>query len=152
MLGHEARPNVQVPVLQLLIPSLLMARTSAPLADQGGSDAVLVPQASSALFYTVIVCSKEGKHSWDRIDLYQKTLKAQFAIPKLVSSEPLRLSGKEALAAGMIARELLDEVGGLELHLGMVRPRPWVDGPHVRRTPRWPLPPHVIPTWPQSQY
>lgn len=53
--------------------------------------------------------SKEGKHSWDRVDLYKRTLRAQFAIPRLVKDE------KNPLAAGMVARELIDEVGGLEV-------------------------------------
>ena len=62
--------------------------------------------------------SKEGKYNWDRSTLYQRTLRSQFAIPKLVGS----MGEKNPLAAGMLVRELLDEVGGLELHLGMFIP------------------------------
>jgi acyl-CoA oxidase len=64
------------------------------------------------------VFSKKGKYFLERADLYRTTLEKYLALPKLAMS----MGEKDPIAVGRIIRELIDEPGGLDLHLGMFIP------------------------------
>lgn len=64
------------------------------------------------------VFSKRGKYFDERDELYVRTLKMYLALPSAVAA----MNEKEPIAVARIMRELIDEPGGLDLHLGMFIP------------------------------
>ena len=64
------------------------------------------------------VFSKKGKYFLERAELYRTTLEKYLALPRLVR----KMGEKSPIAVGRIIRELIDEPGGLDLHLGMFIP------------------------------
>ena len=64
------------------------------------------------------VFSKKGKYFMERAELYRTTLEKYLALPSLA----MRMGEKDPIAVGRIIREMIDEPGGLDLHLGMFIP------------------------------
>lgn len=64
------------------------------------------------------VFSKKGKYFMERADLYRTTLEKYLALPRLATA----IDPNDPITVGKIIRELIDEPGGLDLHLGMFIP------------------------------
>ena len=84
----------------------------------GGEEAHALRRRVTAAVSSDPLYSKANKYNWERADLYRHTLEMYLAMPRKVMS----LGEKDALAAGRIVRELLDEPCGVDLHLGMFIP------------------------------
>ena len=67
------------------------------------------------------VFSKKGKYFMERAELYSTTLEKYLALPKLARDLSKQGVG-EPMAIARIIREMIDEPGGLDLHLGMFIP------------------------------
>ena len=67
------------------------------------------------------VFSKKGKYFMERADLYRTTLEKYLALPALAAELGARGVG-DPMAIGRVIREMIDEPGGLDLHLGMFIP------------------------------
>jgi acyl-CoA oxidase len=64
------------------------------------------------------VFSKKGKYFMERADLYRTTLEKYLALPRVA----VAIDPNDPITVGKIIRELIDEPGGLDLHLGMFIP------------------------------
>mmetsp|Transcript_4033 Transcript_4033/g.9722 ORF Transcript_4033/g.9722 Transcript_4033/m.9722 type:complete len:723 (-) Transcript_4033:865-3033(-) len=84
----------------------------------GGEDALALRERIAEAVRGNPVFSKKGKYYLERAELYRTTLEKYLALPKLA----LSLGEKDPIAVGRIIRELIDEPGGLDLHLGMFIP------------------------------
>ena len=78
------------------------------------------------------VFSKKGKYFMERAELYRTTLEKYLALPRLA----MRMGEKDPIAVGRIIREMIDEPGGLDLHLGMFIPTIQGQGDDEQRA-RW---------------
>jgi len=84
----------------------------------GGKDNYKLRQRIASVMTTNEAFSKRGKYFDERDELYERTLRMYLALPSAVAS----MNEKEPIAVARIMRELIDEPGGLDLHLGMFIP------------------------------
>mmetsp|Transcript_12993 Transcript_12993/g.21100 ORF Transcript_12993/g.21100 Transcript_12993/m.21100 type:complete len:167 (-) Transcript_12993:169-669(-) len=80
----------------------------------GGEANLVLREKIAAAVRADPVFSKKGKYFMERSELYRTTLEKYLALPKLAVS----MGEKDPIAVGRIIRELIDEPGGLDLHLG----------------------------------
>ena len=85
---------------------------------QGGEEELKLRERIADAVRTEPVFSKKGKYFMERSELYRTTLEKYLALPRLVR----KMGEKSPIAVGRIIRELIDEPGGLDLHLGMFIP------------------------------
>jgi acyl-CoA oxidase len=85
---------------------------------QGGEEQLKLRERIADAVRTEPVFSKKGKYFLERAELYRTTLEKYLALPRLVR----KMGEKSPIAVGRIIRELIDEPGGLDLHLGMFIP------------------------------
>ena len=87
----------------------------------GGEDKLTLREKVGDAVRGTEVFSKKGKYFMERADLYRTTLEKYLALPKLASDLQKRGVG-DAMQIARIIREMIDEPGGLDLHLGMFIP------------------------------
>ena len=85
---------------------------------QGGEEELKLRERIADAVRTEPVFSKKGKYFLERAELYRTTMEKYLALPRLVR----KMGEKSPIAVGRIIRELIDEPGGLDLHLGMFIP------------------------------
>ena len=134
-----SRSEVDARTRQLVEPSstVILASTSDPMEDlrrergratfdanelenllAGGAKNAALRQRIVEHMTKNDVFSKRGKYFDERDELYVRTLKMYLALPGAVSA----MNEKDPIAVARIMRELIDEPGGLDLHLGMFIP------------------------------
>ena len=100
--------------------STFPARELAALLAGGEEKLVLREKVGDAV-RAQPVFSKKGKYFMERADLYRTTLEKYLALPALAAELGARGVG-DPMAIGRVIREMIDEPGGLDLHLGMFIP------------------------------
>ena len=96
------------------------ARELAALLAGGETKLVLRERVADAVRNDPVF-SKKGKYFMERAELYSTTLEKYLALPKLARDLSKQGVG-EPMAIARIIREMIDEPGGLDLHLGMFIP------------------------------
>ena len=89
-----------------------------PWREAGGEENLKLREKIADAVRSNPVFSKKGHYFKERADLYKSTLQKYLALPALAMS----LGEKDPIAVGRVIRELIDEPGGLDLHLGMFIP------------------------------
>ena len=87
----------------------------------GGEDKLVLREKVGDAVRAHPVFSKKGKYFMERADLYRTTLEKYLALPALAAELGARGVG-DPMAIGRVIREMIDEPGGLDLHLGMFIP------------------------------
>ena len=87
----------------------------------GGEDKLVLREKVGDAVRAHPVFSKKGKYFMERADLYRTTLEKYLALPALAAELSARGVG-DPMAIGRVIREMIDEPGGLDLHLGMFIP------------------------------
>ena len=95
---------------------LRLARSARLLA--GGEEALALRERVAARVRADPIMSKRGKYFMERAELYRSTLEKYLHLPKLARS----MGEKDPVAAARVVREMIDEPGGLDLHIGMFIP------------------------------
>ena len=96
-------------------PGILPSRE---LAAHGWGEAQLKLRADRGRRASGPGVQQEGKYFMERADLYRTTLEKYLALPRLATA----IDPNDPITVGKIIRELIDEPGGLDLHLGMFMP------------------------------
>jgi acyl-CoA oxidase len=84
----------------------------------GGEEALALRERVAARVRADPIMSKRGKYFMERAELYRSTLEKYLHLPKLARS----MGEKDPVAAARVVREMIDEPGGLDLHIGMFIP------------------------------
>lgn len=84
----------------------------------GGEAALALRERVAAAVRDDPLYDKRAKYSWERAELYERTLAMYLGMAKKV----MGMGEADPMAAGRVLREMLDEPCGLDLHLGMFIP------------------------------